>query len=67
MCILLASEWLDGFYSHSVFKGIPIKGQFLVNLSIPATKIGVLQTGSKSKIPIFFETALILITFEKCM
>jgi hypothetical protein len=40
MCSLLLPEWLSKFYSYLVSKSSSIIGQCLVNMNIPALKIG---------------------------
>jgi hypothetical protein len=42
MCISLASDRLEGFYSYSAFKILSIIVRFLVNMNIPAPKTGTL-------------------------
>jgi hypothetical protein len=44
MCAFLLPERLDGFYSYSVFKTLPVIGRFPINMNIPVTKIGALKT-----------------------
>jgi hypothetical protein len=55
MCASLVSEWLDGTYFYSVFKGLSLIGQCLMNMNILAPKIGALQMDHKNKMAIFIK------------
>jgi hypothetical protein len=66
VCISLAPEGLDGFYSHSVSESPSVVGRCQVNMNILRVKIGVRQMStSKHKIAIFSKTSpTILIKFQ---
>lgn len=66
MCALLAPEWLDEFYSYSVFKSLSIIDQCPVNMDILTPKIEALQMNPKNQIAVFTSMALmILIKFHR--
>jgi hypothetical protein len=43
VCSSLAVEWLDGFYSYSIFKSVSVIGRCQMNMNIQAPKVGVFQ------------------------
>jgi hypothetical protein len=49
MYLSLAPEWLDGFYSYSVIKGLSILGGCQVNLNILDPKIRANQMGHQTQ------------------
>jgi hypothetical protein len=49
ICIWLAPEWLERFYSYSVLKNFSIQSWCPANLNILAPKIGALETGPKTQ------------------
>jgi hypothetical protein len=55
ICVSLASERLEGFYSYSAFKSLSIIGRFPVNMNIPAPKTGALLLGPQSQNADFLE------------
>jgi hypothetical protein len=58
---LKAPEWLDTFYSCSLFKSLFILAQHTVNLNTLAPKTVVFQITPKYKIVIFSKTAQVIL------
>jgi hypothetical protein len=49
LCAVLMPQWLNRFYSCSVFESLSIIGQCLVNMSILSLRIEALQMGPKKQ------------------
>jgi hypothetical protein len=48
MYALLVPEWLERFYSYSVFQNLCIPGECSAKLNIPAIKTGTIKTGPEN-------------------
>jgi hypothetical protein len=56
MSPLLQPEWLDGFYSYSVFMRLSTRGWCPENKNVPAPKMGALPMDFQIKNFDFIET-----------